>query len=123
VGIIARSFKAAEYHHDEKGKLKEDFIVEAEENHVKVMRSLSRTIKESKITEDVVTALKAISKKDGVQSVKFSNGQTADIASEEATMLLAQLMRLKGDEKNRYQELLNKNAASFLLAYNQAKGG
>ena len=52
--------------------------------------------------------------------LKFKNGDSQDVHSDEARVILATYNKLDGSERGKYEDMLNKSTMSFMLAYKKA---
>ena len=86
------------------------------------IEELTRESFDITLKESVLDDIKAIAASSKNSTIKFSNGQTSDIVSADAKIVVSYYKSLDTDKQKKYADMLDKNAKSFMLALNIAMG-
>ncbi len=77
-------------------------------------------IKEETLEEDFGNITMLQNFKGNKATLKLKNGDTVDVAADEAKIIAKRYAELKGDLQKKFADMLNKSSTSFLIAYKDA---
>ena len=81
---------------------------------------MKTSLNEETLEEDINNITMLQNFKGNKATLKFKNGDSIDIASDEAKIIAKRYSELKGDLQKKFADMLNKNSTTFLLAYKDA---